>query len=421
MRFHVIGMPHTISTTDFNACAYTMKLIRFCQMMHQGGHEVIHYGNVGAKVQCTEHIDLMPVETFHEEYGNFESRDNIYECDTGSQFVISYNLSAASEIRKRAQKYDFIICLYSFANSPVADHLYDLPVFIVEASIGYYETFAPYRVFESYARQEFQKGIWDMNYRIWLQNNMDEYGNEKEGVERPYNCIPYTDAQWTDDVIGAFLDPTEFEYNENKEDYFLYLGRIVWEKGVDMAAHVAETLGTKLIVAGQGNYMENIGMPPKCVELVGHADVEMRKELMSKAKASFLLTQYNEAFGHVVIENALSGTPIITTDWGSFTDIVRHGETGYRIRNFEEAVWAAKNIDKISPKDCRNWGMNFTIDYVYPQYVDYFERLLTWADANEFYWKNDGRKDIYRHRINPSEHNNVVPIEQIDKVSEDLE
>lgn len=409
MNFHLIGMPHTQSNFDYNACAYTTKILHKIELLSgfTGRNKIYHYGNEGADVsgKDVEHIDVVPAELFYKEYGMHKTRvNNIYECDVSTSFVRTFNLSVTSEIRKRYSPGDFVICLYSYANQPIAEQLSDLQLFIVEASIGYYEVFAPYRVYESYAKQEFHKGLMDANYRHWRLQNPEE-----DDDQRPVNAIPYTDAQVTDDVIGAFLEPAEFEYKEKKEDYFLYLGRIVWEKGIEMAAKVAEELNTKLIVAGQGDYHKEIGDPPKCVELVGHADIQTRRELMANAKASFLLSHYAEPFGHVVIENNLSGTPIITTDWGSFPDIVRHGETGFRVRNFDEAVVAAKKIHKIDSKDCRNWGMNFTIDAVRPQYQAYYNRIKDHSQSeNNFYWRSNLKDLDYRNRINPKDHQKEI-------------
>lgn len=220
----------------------------------------------------------------------------------------------------------------------------------VEPSIGYRANgiFAPYRVFTSYAQ-------------------MHMFYGERGMLMNP---------SWFDEVIPNPFTVSEFEYSDQKEDFFLFFGRVIEEKGIHLAIQATEKIGAKLIVAGPGS-LSSLGykQTPKHVECVGSAGPELRKDLMKRARALLGLTYYVEPFGNMVIEANLSGTPAITTDWGGFTDTVIEGKTGYRIRNFKELVQSLKDVENIKPIDCRNHGLNYSDEVVHDRHYEYLLRI----------------------------------------------
>ena len=157
-------------------------------------------------------------------------------------------------------------------------------------------------------------------------------------------------------------------------------------KGIDIAVQVTKHIGAKLIVAGQNPEERTF---PDHVEFIGYADVDTRRELMSKARASFVASQYLEPFGGVQVENLISGTPTITTDWGAFTENNVHGVTGYRCRTFNDFVHAAKNIHKISPSVCRAHGEQFSLENIAPKYEKFFQDVLNVYTGNGWYEVDD--------------------------------
>ena len=288
-RYFVPGLPHTKMNLDFNACAFTMKQWRFAKGMTANGHEVIYVGNKDAdKEVFSDCIEVVDDDFFVRytgiDYSSPGSHNNIYEMKENHPDTYTFHLSAVSAIRQRVRPGDYVLINYGLHNEQIMDHLWDLinlPVFLCEMSIGYTGAIkGPYKVFESHSVREFTKGQWDTYWANYLATNP----NEEDPV--PFGAVPNTTAQWTDDTIHAFLDPLQFERCDEKGDYFMFIGRLIWTKGLSLAALVCERIGAKLLVFGQGDIREALGSDtiPSCIDFMGHADIETRRKYMSKAK-----------------------------------------------------------------------------------------------------------------------------------------
>jgi glycosyltransferase involved in cell wall biosynthesis len=265
-----------------------------------------------------------------------------------------FNKKVADEIRKRAEQKDFVCVIGGGSHQPIALALPGMMV--VEFGVGYSGVFSNYRVFESYA---------------WMHSI---YAQHRDAAT--------ADGSFFDAVIPGYLDPEMFPLGKGDGDYYLYVGRMIARKGVDIAAHICKTIGARLILAGPGEHIPNYG------EYIGPVGPEKRAELMGGAIATFVPTLYLEPFGNVNIESQACGTPVITTDWGAFTETVVQGVTGYRCRNVEEFILATQNVKNLDRKAIRDRAVSlYSVDVIAKQYEQYFHRLETlWGDG----WYTEG-------------------------------
>jgi glycosyltransferase involved in cell wall biosynthesis len=309
-------------------------------MMQPLGHEVIVYGDArhdheGEHVTCYPKCD--PPEFTPEAWEPF-------------------NVAAAKAIRHRMEPGDVLGLMGGLAQAELAAMLPEL--WPVEYGIGYGGSFAPYRIFESYA---------------WMHTT---YG-EQRGTNT-------ADGSFYDAVINAYFEPELFPEASDPGEYLLYVGRLTERKGVEIVCETARRLDMPLLIAGEGDVTPSYG---ECLGVVGPDE---RGELTAGARALMCPTIYVEPFGCIAVEAQLCGTPVISTDWGAFTETVRPGESGFRCRTLGEFMWAAENAHKLNRKDIREYAQaTWSLEAIGPQYDLYFQRLMTlngegWYDETRF-------------------------------------
>lgn len=162
-------------------------------------------------------------------------------------------------------------------------------------------------------------------------------------------------------TIPNAIDMNSYPFSGEKDSYFLFIGRMIADKGAHTACEVARRLGARLILAGKVNeelerqYFEE-RIEPYLSEHIfyrGEVDQDVKAELYRRARCTLFPIQWPEPFGLVMIESLAAGTPVIAFRRGSVPEVIENGRTGFVVENIDEMVEAAKHIDEIDPAECR--------------------------------------------------------------------
>jgi glycosyltransferase involved in cell wall biosynthesis len=143
------------------------------------------------------------------------------------------------------------------------------------------------------------------------------------------------------EVVYPPIDVNQFSISGTPGDYYLYAGRLISHKRVDLAIQVCNRLKRKLVVAGDGSErsaLEKLG--GETVEFVGRVSDRDLNQLYSNCQA--LLFPSDEDFGLVPVEVQASGRPVIAYRSGGALETVIENKTGIFFDNQDvESLCAA--------------------------------------------------------------------------------
>jgi len=363
-QLHIVGLPHTHTDGQWTTCAYTEKIRKFCAMMTGGERKVILYGSEFNTAPCDEHVVLV---TDEQRVGWFGPPDESalnrggFGWDASSPWWTVMNARAIGEITLRANRQDLLLISSGTSQQIIADAIPQLTV--AEFGVGY-------------------EGI--LTRRVSNGGPMFAAFESQSHRHLVYGLQGWRRGREYDAVIPNYFEPDELPYGDGDSGYLLFMGRLIYQKGVHVAAMVAEALNMRLVVAGPGatewgdGYVKFPEGEARCpgLEYVGSVGAEERAQLMGGAACTLMPTIYVEPFGGVAVESMMCGTPVVTTDFGAFTETVVEGVSGYRFQTLQEAVdrtVAAMELDREAVR--RHAVDRYSLDAVEPLYDRWFTNL----------------------------------------------
>jgi glycosyltransferase involved in cell wall biosynthesis len=195
---------------------------------------------------------------------------------------------------------------------------------------------------------------------------------------------PLPNANWRATVHHG-LPLGLYTFHEEPQDYFAFVGRISPEKRADRAIEIAKACGKQLRIAAKVDaldraYFESTIEPllnDPLVTFVGEIGEQEKNDFIGNALALLMPIDWPEPFGLVMIESMACGTPVIAYGHGSVPEIIDEGVTGFIVNDQDEAIAAARRIDTIDRRRCRQtFEQRFAARVMARRYLDVYRSLV---------------------------------------------
>lgn len=179
--------------------------------------------------------------------------------------------------------------------------------------------------------------------------------------------------------ITRIYNPIDIDSNKemvdfSKNEYYLYVGRISKEKGVDIFCKAITELGCKGIVVGDGDEKEKLQKEYPNVKFTGWKNKNEVKKYMKGAKALIFPSKWYETAGLTVLEAQTIGLPCIVNKNTAASEFIEDKKNGLLFENLNDLECKIKQIDEIKMKF--NNFEKFNIQYYKKCIIDFYKIIL---------------------------------------------
>lgn len=186
------------------------------------------------------------------------------------------------------------------------------------------------------------------------------------------------------DKLSNPFDSHKFPLSEAYDNYGLYFGRLVDEKGVDVLLRAAaQAPGVKIKIIGNGPDEDNLHrlaqeLKLSNVEFLGPMWGEALDAVLAHARFVIVPSVWHENFPYVINQSFAFGKPVIGSDRGGIPEMVHDGERGLIYPAQDHAALAAAMTSLWNdPQRCVEMGRKAKV-FVDSEFNDerFYERLM---------------------------------------------
>jgi glycosyltransferase involved in cell wall biosynthesis len=181
------------------------------------------------------------------------------------------------------------------------------------------------------------------------------------------------------------------DYPNTGKIEFLFIGRIMKEKGIDQYLEVAEFIKNKypntvfhIIGSCEEGYQRTIEDMVRKGTVLYHGRQDDVREFHKIAHCTIHPTYYPEGMSNVLLESAACGRPVITTDRAGCKEIVEDGINGFLVeqRNSKDLIDKVEKFIQLNNRSREEMGIagrkkverEFDRQFVINEYIDIIKK-----------------------------------------------
>jgi glycosyltransferase involved in cell wall biosynthesis len=135
---------------------------------------------------------------------------------------------------------------------------------------------------------------------------------------------------------------------KRQPDFFLFIGRLSEEKGINCLLDALISTELKLKIGGNGpliGIVQDISEKYSNIQYLGNLDREQVQQYMQESTALIFPSIWYETFGLVIIEAFSLGLPVIAGNLGAMSSMIKDGYNGLLFEAGNSADLQAKLIE----------------------------------------------------------------------------
>lgn len=241
------------------------------------------------------------------------------------------------------------------------------------------------------------------NYIIKLYRILRQKIQNKNIKKLQGNCIYISDfskkvlektivGEWNNKRINNPIDFPKVEFkNSSKNEYFVFLGRISREKGIELFCEAITKAKVKGIVIGDGSLKNELEQKYPNIEFTGWKTSKEVSEILKNVKVLVFTSLWYETMGMTALEAISMGIPVIVGNECATSDYIKNNENGliFESGNIDSLVENLKKCDdKLVEKMSKNayqfyWKNPYSKTKYFKELMDYYSEILKVSDIDE--------------------------------------